>query len=69
MDTRERLPEATVSNWTSTDIDDVRDDTGDTLGKTGNWNRDETEDATLRGPDGVFDRVRGRDLNLTWRRS
>ena len=39
---------------TSTDVDDVRGDTGDTLGKTETGTQDETEDATLRGPDGVL---------------
>src|SRR5882724_5814761 len=39
---------------TSTDIDDVRGNTGDTLGKTEIGTRDETKDATLRGPDGVL---------------
>ena len=39
---------------TSTDIDDVRGDTGDTLGKTVTGTQDETEDATSCGPDGVL---------------
>ena len=39
---------------TSTDVYNVRDDTGDTLGKTAIGTRDETEDATPRGPDGVL---------------
>jgi len=45
---------------TGTDVDDIRGDTGDTLGKTGTLGetetgtRDETEDATSRRPDGVL---------------
>ena len=39
---------------TSTDIDNVRGDTGATLGETENGTQEETEDATLRGTDGVL---------------
>jgi len=39
---------------TSTDVDDVRDDSGDTLGKTEIGTRDKTEDATSQGPNGVL---------------
>ena len=39
---------------TSTDVDDSRGDTGDTLGKTETGTRDETKDATLCGPDRVL---------------
>ena len=39
---------------TSTDVDNVRGDIGDTLGKTETGTRDETKDATSRGPDGVL---------------
>jgi len=39
---------------TSTDIDDIRGNTGDTLGKTDTGTRDETEDVTSRGPDRVL---------------
>ena len=39
---------------TSTDVDDIRGDTGDTLGKTGTGTQDETKDVTSPGPDGVL---------------
>ena len=39
---------------TSTDIDDVRGSTGDTLEKTETGTQDETKDATSRGPDRVL---------------
>ena len=39
---------------TSTDVDDIRGDTGDTLGKTETVTRDETEVVTLQGTDGVL---------------
>ena len=48
---------------TSTDVDDIRGDTGDTLGKTATGTRDETEDATLRGPNGVL--IRCKDKTST----
>jgi len=55
MDTRERLLESNLSVMgTSTDVDDVRCDIGDTLGKTEIGTQDETKDATLRGPNGVL---------------
>ena len=39
---------------TSTDIADMRGNTGVTLGETETGTREETEDVTLRGPDGVL---------------
>ena len=39
---------------TSTDVDDIRGDTGATLDDRETGTRDETEDATLRGTDGVL---------------
>ena len=39
---------------TSTDIDDVRGDTGATLGETETGTREETRDVTLQGHDGVL---------------
>jgi len=39
---------------TSTDVDDVRDNTGATQGETDTGTREETEDATSQGPDGVL---------------
>jgi len=47
-DTSDGLRERWVSNWTSTDVGDVRDDTGATLEETETGTRDETEDATFR---------------------
>jgi len=44
---------------TSTDIDDVRGDTGDTLGKTETGTQNKTEDATSHGPNGVLIRCEG----------
>src|SRR5882724_10373649 len=39
---------------TSTDIDDMRDNTGDTQGETETGTREETKDATSQGPDRVL---------------
>jgi len=39
---------------TSTDVDNIRGNTGDTLGKTETGTQDKTEDATSQGPDGVL---------------
>jgi len=47
---------------TSTDIDDMRGDTGATLGEMKTGTQEENEDATLRGPDGVLIRCEGAAL-------
>jgi len=44
---------------TSTDVDNIRGNTGDTLGKTETGTRDETEDVTSQGPNRVFIRCEG----------
>ena len=49
---------------TSTDVDDARDDTGATQGETDTGTQEETEDATLRGPNGVLIRCEGTALTL-----
>jgi len=40
------LPGCYVSNWTSTDVDDRRRDTGATICEVERWNQEETEDVT-----------------------
>ena len=44
---------------TSTDVDNIRGNTGATLDDRKTGTRDETEDATLRGTDGVLIRCEG----------
>ena len=48
---------------TSTDVDDMRGDTDATLGETKTGTREETEDVTSRGPNGVLIRCEGTALS------
>jgi len=50
--------------WTSTKVDDMRGDTGATLGETKTRTQEETKDVTSQGPDRVLIGCKGTALTL-----